>query len=321
MKKSFLQTMKVTAVSVVSLLAVSCGITRSIDRAAEKSIKQALENRADKTTLERLLSHQVDTVVANRVARDMDIHAALLFYCAPKISNKIASYKAQDGKELIRQEKDYFVVWQVDEKKPDTLQNIISAIDPQTKMQVCVTYNKDTRDLVLHLGGTDFSNIKDMAQAGTAAFGGLSPRAATGVQYADSVAIRMKKLYPDVLPAAVHASIIAHSQGGTSVPGMSIGLVRNGFTINKTLILDPFGAKEVYSRIETLLQLPEGTMQKNVATEKPAKPGLLSKFRHATEAVGNLEVGRAQGHLGKNFIDAYSLSRAGKKPATPVNGE
>ena len=116
----------------------------------------------------------------------MDVHSALLFYCDPKISHKIAGLKSADGHELIQENPDAFIVWEADAQRQKSLQKILTVIDPETKMQMCATFDQEHNDFVLHLGGTDFGNLYDLRTAATAAFGGVSPRSAVGGFYTES---------------------------------------------------------------------------------------------------------------------------------------
>lgn len=290
----------------------------AIDMKARTALNRQIKPHAHDNALRTRLSSSVtDTAAAARLRHDLDIHALLLSHSDAAMAARIGDYYSVDGPQLVQRQDDAFAVWQADLRQTDTLRLILSAIDPVSKLQICATLDEKNKDLVLHFAGTDMANSYDLATAITVATGGVSRRAGDGAVYADSVATRLRRLYPDFVPADYAVGIVAHSQGAAAVPAATVRLAARGFAVDRVFILDPFGAKKVYGRVARILKLPEETLARNVTTVTSLDPGLLGTFKKASRPVGTLEPSGAENHHLKSFIGTFNAERAATAPQGP----
>ena len=167
---------------------------------------------------------------------DYNIDAALWFHCDPKITAKIDKQRSADGHKLVQANGNTFTVWNVDTQRHETWQNIYSGIDEQTKTQICATYNVDTQQFAIHLGGTDFNNQKDLKLAKAAIQGKTTPRVAAGAVLTETAIQCLLERNPGLDLKKIETRISAHSRGGEATPMSMLALLKHGFKLNEVMI-------------------------------------------------------------------------------------
>lgn len=188
-----------------------------------KAEKDLQNYDAEKVTA--LLTMQEKNLATDqRIRNNLDIHSALLFECGTNISKKVAGLKTDDGHTLIQKKPDHFIAWDSGEQQEKRLEKIVTAIDPDSKLQICSTYDIDNKDLVIHFGGTDFANSYDLAAATTSLTGALNPRTADGAKYAEMSVDKLAERFPDKSLDDVNISIVAHSSGAAPVAPAIVAL-------------------------------------------------------------------------------------------------
>jgi hypothetical protein len=274
-------------------------------RLAHADMKEALNQIDTVKAVKTLNGHSHNAEAAQRVYNDLDIHAKLLFFCGPKIAAKISDFKDKDGHTLVQDQGDHITVWQSGAKKEEELQKILVAIDPDKKTQICATYDIANKDLVVHFGGTDFSNSKDLAFATTSLTGALNPRSSDGAVYAQKIMTSFSAQHPDTKPEDVNLSIVAHSSGAASTPAAIMAFAEQGFAANKVFLLDPCGGKAAYDATSALTGIDPALLSQNTTTIRPQKKGLLEHFKQATASIGTDERHDIGGHMGRHFVQAF----------------
>jgi hypothetical protein len=285
-------------------------------RDADREMRKTL-SRYDGQKIEAAMRENVqDQESAARIRKDLDIHSALLFYCAPKIAKKISSFETADGHKLIQEEPDKYIFWQTGEQQQQELQKIFAGIDPETKMQICATYDIKNKDLVLHFGGTDFTNGKDMLEAGISLADdillpkdSINPRSVKGADYAIKVITEWRKLNPQLSAEEVNLSIVAHSSGGAAVPMAIVALQEEGFKTNAAFILTPCGAEAAFNKVQEITGIAPEVLQQNVQTIQTKSKGILGIFKKATASVGTEEILDTKGHLGICLVRAFNQQK------------
>jgi hypothetical protein len=275
-------------------------------RLAHTDMREALSQIDTVKAVKTLSNHKHNAESAQRVYNDLDIHAKLLFFCGPKIAAKISDFKDRTGHTLVADQGDHFTVWQSGAEKEEQLQKILVAIDPDKKTQICATYDIANKDLVVHFGGTDFSNSKDLAFATTSLTGALNPRSSDGAVYAQKIMASFATLHTDIKPEDINLSIVAHSSGAAATPAAIMAFAEQGFATNKVFMLDPCGGKSAYDATSAMMGIDPALLSQNTTTIRPQKKGILERFKQATASIGTDERHDIGGHMGRHFVKMFN---------------
>lgn len=281
---------------------------RDMGVAAKRALVQKIKTYDLKAVRTSFAAQQKDIASEERLRNDSDIHAALLFYCDLKISRKIAGFRTADDHELIQEDKRNrrFIVWQSDEQRADTLENIYSTLDPKTGFQICTTFDKNKRDLIVHLGGTDLENMQDLAQASLGLSGMIGPRSAEGATQADNAVAAFRQRHPELKDVDCNILLFCHSQGASAAPGAMIALRK----VKQTVLLAPFAAETAFAIAEETAGIPTRDFRKNVVSILPTTQGLLNMFTDAIKPVGQARQTKVPGHNAENFVRIFNNQRA-----------
>jgi len=306
----FPQWLKTSAQFVATLVTGTIGPVGYKMLQGKASLKKALRTTHAAKVENTLRTWQSDPDTDARIRQDLDVHTGLLFYCDPHISKKISGLQSADGPDLIQEQDKEFIVWKTGLDDSAKWGKILCEVDPKTHMQMCATYDTKHNDLVMHFGGMDFLKLDDIGNATASIYGGITPRAAAGMDYALKVIHNFKEHYPGITP---NTSIIAHSAGAASVPAAIVAATEEGFHVNKTYLLDPSGAEKAFALTAKTTGIDRDILDKNVVTIKANKKGMLDKIAPTASApVGTLETYDINGHRAENFIVRFNQDRLSK---------
>jgi hypothetical protein len=315
---------KITRNAVFSFLGVVWMAGAGVSGVGNKDLKEALSKYDGKKVTATMQMQKQDTQAALRAREDADIHIALFHYCSHEnsVRTHMLGYQTVDGHELIRDKGDHFVVWQTGKQQQDTLQKVFAEIDPETKLQVCATYDVKNKDLSVHFGGTNFHDYKDMFQAGVMLAGGVilpgntvTQRSAKGAGYSEAIIEKWQELNPGLSPEEINVSLWGHSSGAASVAPSMVAFAANGFKVNAAYLVSPCGAKGAFDEVAELTGVSPEELEKNVMTIDAKDKGILGVFKHATAPVNEAkdEICDAAGHRAIHFVDVFNAKKAGLK--------
>lgn len=291
-----------------TVLTAGIGPVAYMARKADSDLDHALDTIDIPTAYAQMVHSGPTNIAANeRLQQNMDAHAALLFYCAPHIAQKIDDFQTEDGHKLVQQKDDDYIIWDSAEGKKKRLENILSAVDPDSKMQITATLDAENNDAVIHMGGTDFANPQDLLNATTSLTGALNPRTADGIPYTQKALTELMTRYPQLAPDQVNLSFVTHSSGAASLPGGLLAAAAMGFKTDSVIAFAPVGGKTAFDKVEEKTGIDSELLQKNVTSVYATNKGVLDIFKQATASVGQKVVSKTiDGHMGRAIVKGYN---------------
>ncbi len=288
-------------------------------------------------------------------------HAALIFHSDARIARELDGMKTVTGQPLIEtgitpDGRKCLHVWNEATQQRDAHEEIHASRDMHTGAQFAVYYDVVNKRISFNFGGTDISNLNDLASVAQTAIGVVNIRMTSVKPFIDAAMQQIKTLYPNALPDTP-IDIYAHSAGVNAIPLANYFLQReHGIVPRAQVMLDPFGARNSFEIVADMAAKAEGCnkaeilaqLTHNTQTYKVAGgtfiDGLqrLDKYNHtgpgnAPATIGSVEKLNISGnaitaHLAKSWIkffnmkevetlaSAASVKRSSARHHTPVKG-
>lgn len=235
-------------------------------------------------------------------------HAALIFHSDARIARTLDGMKTITGQPLLEtgitpDGRKCLHIWNETTQQRDTHEEIHASRDMDTGAQFAVYYDVANKRISFNFGGTDITNLNDLASVAQTAIGVVNMRMTSVKPFIDAAMEQIKAFYPDALPDTP-IDIYAHSAGVNAIPLANYFMQReHGIIPRAQVMLDPFGARNSFEIVADMVAKAEGC----------DKTEILAQLTHNTQTY---KVAGGTFIDGMQRLDKYNYTGRGNAPAT-----
>lgn len=181
-------------------------------------------------------------------AADLAMASMLVYQSAPKIAKKSAQVTNDKGEKYLKDEGETVQIWDAQNEEYIELDKLYTA-QHKDGLQLASYYNQKTNEVLWNFGGTDFTNVRDLAAGGQVISGGLAPRMLSAGKAVKETLAALAKKFTSIHPKDVTHKAYMHSTGVQSYAASLIEFAKEKLSFSEAYEIDGFGGQAAFQAV------------------------------------------------------------------------